>query len=144
MQEHRELPPKPAVLAIIDAFQDMYDFKTHNELGSIDGEGSGSWGWTDGRREFVAIGQTDGAAFAEVTKDGKLSYLGRLPAQASPVIWREMKSNGPYMVIGSEGVGHGIQIFDMRKLLKANPKRPTIYNTLTDISLFTGKLVTAV
>jgi hypothetical protein len=116
----------------------MYDFKTHEELGSVDGEGSGSWGWSYNGRDFIAIGQTDGAAFAEVSSKGKLVYLGRLPAQASPVIWREIKLNGNYMLIGSEGVNHGIQIFDMRKLLKVDPKTPKVFSTTEDISLFTG------
>jgi hypothetical protein len=58
----------------------MYDFKTHAELGDAVGEGSGSWGWTHKGREFVAIGQTYGAAFAEVTKKGQLEYVGRLGA----------------------------------------------------------------
>ncbi|KAF2246784.1 hypothetical protein BU26DRAFT_53386 [Trematosphaeria pertusa] len=117
---------------------DMYDFKTHEELGSNDGEGSGSWGWTYWGREFIAIGQTDGAAFAEVTRQGKLVYLGRLPAQASPVIWREIKTNGNYLIVGSEGVGHNVQIFDMRKLLKVDPRRPKVFSTETDLtSLFT-------
>jgi hypothetical protein len=94
--------------------QDMYDFKTHAELGSNGGEGSGSWGWTSPEgREFIAIGQTDGAAFAEVTKEGELVYLGRLPQQSTPVIWREIKANGPYMIIGSEAANHGIQVFDV-------------------------------
>lgn len=120
----------------------MYDFKTHVELGSADGEGSGSWGWTYRGREFVAIGQTDGAAFAEVTKKGQLVYLGRLPAQASPVIWREIKVLGDQLIVGSEGRGHNIQIFDMKKLLRVDPKEPKVFNTTTDLtSLFTGRSI---
>ncbi|WPB01960.1 uncharacterized protein RHO25_006593 [Cercospora beticola] len=115
---------------------DMYDFKTHAELGSNGGEGSGSWGVTLQGRDFIAIGQTDGAAFAEVTKQGKLVYLGRLPAQSTPIIWREIKANGPYMIIGSEAVAHGVQIFDMRKLLKVDPKKPKTFSTLTDVTVF--------
>ena len=83
---------------------DFYDFKSHSDLGSIKGEGSNTWGWvSDTGREFIAVGQVstsslhlrslcdyicadlnqgDGAAFAEITKDGKLSYLGRLPQQS--------------------------------------------------------------
>ena len=95
----------------------MYNFKSHADLGSNDGEGSSSWGWTsaDGR-EFVAIGQTDGAAFAEITSTGKLLYLGRLPHSSAPSLWRESRGYKNYMIIGSEAVGHGIQIFDMRKV----------------------------
>ncbi|KAM3420199.1 hypothetical protein BST61_g3490 [Cercospora zeina] len=115
---------------------DMYDFKTHAELGSNGGEGSGSWGVTLQGRDFIAIGQTDGAAFAEVTKQGKLVYLGRLPAQSTPIIWREIKANGPYMIIGSEAVAHGVQIFDMRKLLMVDPKNPKVFSIITDVTVF--------
>ncbi|CZT14738.1 uncharacterized protein RCC_00701 [Ramularia collo-cygni] len=117
---------------------DMYDFKSHEELGSPTGEGSGSWGWQYGGREFIALGQSDGTAFAEVTKLGKLVYLGRLPQQSTPVIWREIKVNGNYLVVGSEAVDHGIQIFDMRKLLTVSPLRPKTFSTTTDLTgLFT-------
>lgn len=117
----------------------MYDFKTHAELGSTTGEGSGSWGWTYRGREFIIIGQADGAAFAEVSKKGKLIYLGRLPQQSTPAIWREIKTLGNYVVIGSEAEYHDIQIFDLRKLLKVNPKRPVTFSTQTDLTgLFTG------
>lgn len=112
----------------------MYDFKTHEELGDAVGEGSGSWGWTYKGREFIAIGQTYGAAFAEVTKKGQLEYLGRLPAQNDSVIWREIKKQGDYLIVGSEGIGHGIQIFDMKKLLKLDPKNPKTFDTKTDLT----------
>ncbi|KAF1952703.1 hypothetical protein CC80DRAFT_479075 [Byssothecium circinans] len=116
---------------------DLYDFKTHEELGSNGGEGSGSWGWTHRGREFVAIGQTDGAALAEVTKKGQLVYLGRLPAQANPVIWREIKVYKDYLIVGSEGLGHYVQIFDLKKLLNIDPKNPVVFDTSKDLtSLF--------
>ncbi|KAF2703631.1 hypothetical protein K504DRAFT_463356 [Pleomassaria siparia CBS 279.74] len=117
---------------------DLYDFQTHEELGSNDGEGSGSWGWTYQGREFIAIGQTDGAAFAEVSKKGELVYLGRLPAQATPVIWREIKVLNDLLIVGSEGRGHNIQIFDLKKLLEIDPKTPKVFSTTTDLTgLFT-------
>lgn len=58
---------------LIRAQIDFYDFKSHADLGSSTGEGSSTWGWTspDGR-EFIAIAQADGAAFAEVSPEGKL------------------------------------------------------------------------
>ncbi|KAF2733672.1 hypothetical protein EJ04DRAFT_535338 [Polyplosphaeria fusca] len=117
---------------------DMYDFKTHEELGSVDGEGSGSWGWTHKGREFIAIGQTDGAAFAEVTKKGKLVYLGRLPQTegATAVIWREIKTVGDLLVVGSEAVNHGVQFFDMKKLLDVDPKKPQVFSpTVEDLPI---------
>jgi hypothetical protein len=118
--------------------QDMYDFATHEELGSADGEGSGSWGWSKNGREFYIVGQTDGAAFLEITKSGKIVYLGRLPHNSVPAIWREIKTLGDYVVIGSEAVGHQVQIFDLRKLLKVNPKKPQVFSTSDVTGLFTG------
>ncbi|CRK25822.1 hypothetical protein BN1723_013708 [Verticillium longisporum] len=80
---------------------DLYDFINHSELGSPNSDasfrtGSSAWGWTDPEsgREFVTSGMYDGAAFLE-----------------------EIRSYKNYMLIGSELEGHGIQIFDMRKLL---------------------------
>ncbi|KAI1465250.1 uncharacterized protein F4812DRAFT_137753 [Daldinia caldariorum] len=120
---------------------DLYDFKSHVDLGSNNGEGAGSWGWTspDGR-EFVAIAQSDGAAFAEISPEGKLIYLGRLPQYptAQPSLWREIKGYKSYIVIGSEAVNHGIQVFDMSKLLDVDPAKPVTFNNKNDISHFSG------
>ena len=64
----------------------------------------------------MAIGQGDGTAFAEVSAEGKLIYLGRLPQQSFFSLWREIRSHKNYVVIGSEAVGHGVQIFDWTKV----------------------------
>jgi len=66
----------------------------------------------------VVIAQADGAAFAEITDKGKLVYLGRLPqaSTAEPSIWREIKGYKNFIIIGSEAVNHGVQVFDMSKV----------------------------
>ena len=64
----------------------------------------------------MAIGQKDGTAFAEISKEGKMVYLGRLPHYSVPSEWREIRGYKDLMIIGSEAVGHGIQIFDMKKV----------------------------
>ncbi|KAK5106763.1 hypothetical protein LTS08_000885 [Lithohypha guttulata] len=114
---------------------DLYDFKSHSALGSFGGEGSSSWGVVlEGGREFVAIGQQDGTAFAEISSEGKLVYLGRLPQQSVWSIWREIRSYKNYMIIGSEAVGHGVQIFDMNKLLTIDPANPVNFSTTADLT----------
>lgn len=82
---------------------DFYDFISHEDTMSWAGEGNDVWGWVspDGR-EFAALGQADGTAFMEVTKQGKLVFLGRLPQQSVISIWRDMKMVGDNMVIGTE------------------------------------------
>lgn len=116
---------------------DLYDFKTHAELGSASGMGASIWGWTSPEgREFIAVAQEDGTAFAEVTPNGKLVYLGRLPqyGTAPKSMWREIKGFKNYVLIGSEAVRHGIQIFDMSKLLKVNPEKPVKFTNERDLT----------
>jgi hypothetical protein len=96
---------------------DFYDFRSHADLGSRTGEGSSSWGWTsDDGREFGVIAQADGAAFVEITSDGRLSYLGRLPQYSSTSIWREIRGYKSFIIVGSEASRHGVQIFDLKKV----------------------------
>jgi choice-of-anchor B domain-containing protein len=119
---------------------DLYHFLPHAQLGSV-GQGSSSWGWTseDGR-EFVAIGQFDGTAFAEISSEGKLIYLGRLP-QYDPVgsRWREIRVLRDYVVIGSEAINSGVQIFDLKKLLTLDPENPTNF-TQDDLTGYWNEL----
>jgi choice-of-anchor B domain-containing protein len=137
---------------------DLYSFKSHADLGSPSGEGASSWGWTsEDDREFVAIAQSDGAAFAEITEDGELVYLGRLPHNSVASLWREIRGYKDYMIIGSEASGHGVQIFDMRKvrvflgfrdicswltktqLIDIDPANPVTFSNAKDLTgLFTG------
>ncbi|KAG8622854.1 hypothetical protein KVT40_009365 [Elsinoe batatas] len=115
----------------------LQDFKTHAELDSRSGSGSSSWGWTSPEgREFGAIGQADGTAFIEISKDGRVTYLGRLPQQSVTSQWREIRTVKNYFIIGSEAQNHGIQIFDARKLLTVTS--PRTFSTTSDISLFNG------
>jgi len=120
---------------------DLHYFASHADLGSSTGQGSSSWGWTsDDGREIIIIAQADGASFSEVTKDGKLDYLGRLPntAGSEPKIWREIRVLDHYAVIGSESVNHQVQIFDLRKLLTIKSK-PYKFDSVKDLtSLWKG------
>jgi hypothetical protein len=89
---------------------DMYDFMNHADMGGPEGRGSSSWGWTSRNgREFGIVGQFSGAAFVEVLKNGKLQYMGRLPAQSEGSRWREIRVLNDYVIIGSEAVGHNVQ-----------------------------------
>lgn len=120
--QQRKTTSAPDIFASISLHNnqvDFYDFVSHANLGSKNGEGSSSWGWTSPTgREFVVIAQEDGAAFAEITSAGKLVYLGRLPQArgAATSIWREIRGYKNYMIIGSEASDHGVQIFDMSKV----------------------------
>ncbi|EGY19552.1 hypothetical protein VD0002_g5422 [Verticillium dahliae] len=121
---------------------DLVHFLPHIALGSPGAEGSSSWGWTsDDDREFVAVGQYDGTAFIEIGKDGRMTYLGRLPQVTTPSEWREIRSYKHYMIIGSEAPGHGVQIFDMHKLLTIDPANPVVFHPRNDLAAWTNALM---
>ncbi|CRK29942.1 hypothetical protein BN1708_005081, partial [Verticillium longisporum] len=114
---------------------DFYDFKSHAALGSKTGQGSSSWGWTaPNGREFVVVAQADGASFSEITSAGKLVYLGRLPPYSTNSIWRELRGYKNFIVIGSEASRHGVQIFDLSKLLTVNPASPVTFSNSRDLT----------
>ncbi|KAK0670307.1 hypothetical protein QBC41DRAFT_318240 [Cercophora samala] len=121
-------------------------FLSHEDLGSASKAGNDVWGWTDkkSKREFGIVGQTDGVAFVEITGLGRLEYIGRLDTQTDIVSWRDIKVIGDYAYIGAEANNHGIQIFDLRKLLEVKPWwnpwffKPKTFSKETDITLFDG------
>ncbi|KAL8364938.1 hypothetical protein RB595_003973 [Gaeumannomyces hyphopodioides] len=125
---------------------DLYHFLSHGATGSS-GRGSGAWGWiADNGREFIAIGQEDGAMFAEILPEGKLKVVARLPQVSAVSNWREMKSYKNYMVIGSEAAAHGIQIFDMNRLLTVDVEAnggPVVFHKLDDLAGYTNEMPTA-
>lgn len=87
------------------------------------GRGNDIWGWRDDSsgREFAVVGLDNGTAFVEVSGDEPI-YLGKLPTATSSSTWRDVKVFGDYAYIVSEAPGHGMQVFDLRRLLSvANP-----------------------
>ncbi|RYP69365.1 hypothetical protein DL769_005291 [Monosporascus sp. CRB-8-3] len=118
---------------------DLMGFLRHQDMGSRERRGNDVWGWTsvDGR-EFGAVGQTDGTAFVEVKSDGSLVYLGRLPTQTVASTWRDMKVIKNHLYVGSEAPDHGLQIFDMRKLLSIDPTNPVTFSLSSLTAHFSG------
>lgn len=74
--------------------------------------GSSVWGWVSPRgRQIALIGQHTGTAFVEVSYTGKMTYLGRLPAQDDVgSAWREIRVLKNMAIIGSEAIGHNVQV----------------------------------
>ncbi|TLS24887.1 hypothetical protein PpBr36_09077 [Pyricularia pennisetigena] len=115
---------------------DLVGFLRHQDMGSRTRVGNDVWGWTHSSsgREFALLGQSDGTAFAEVHKDGSLTYVGRLPTQTVASSWRDIKVIKNYAYIGSEAPDHGLQIFDLTKLLTADPDNPPSYSVSRDLA----------
>jgi choice-of-anchor B domain-containing protein len=86
-------------------------------------------------REIALVGQQTGTAFIEITDKGKMTYLGRLKAQ-DPVgsSWREIRILNDYAIIGSEAVGHNVQVFDMNKVAEIDSANPVTFDPQTDLT----------
>lgn len=112
---------------------DLLDHLTYQQQGSKQREGNDIWGWTspDGR-EFAIVGHSDGTGFVEVLAGGELKWIGRLPTQTGSSIWRDMKVIGHHVYIGSEASNHGVQIFDLNKLLTL--KEPKTFDIKKDLT----------
>lgn len=65
--------------------------------------------------------------------NGSLRYMGRLDTQTTNSTWRDAKVIGDHAYIGSEAPGHGVQVFDLNKLLDVNPKKPKVFSTKKDL-----------
>ncbi|KAK4152180.1 hypothetical protein C8A00DRAFT_35149 [Chaetomidium leptoderma] len=125
---------------------DLHGFLSHEDLASTTKAGNDVWGWTSpGGREFGIVGQRDGVGFVEITLNGNLEYIGRLDTQTTATSWRDIKVIGHHAYIGAESDDHGLQIFDLNKLLDVKPWwnpffwKPKHFNKDSDLTaLFTG------
>ncbi|QUC22873.1 uncharacterized protein UV8b_07114 [Ustilaginoidea virens] len=114
---------------------DLRGFLRHQDLGSETRTGNDVWGWTSlSGREFGIVGQTDGVGFVEVLKDGSLRAMGRLPTQTTDSVWRDIKVIGRHAYIGSEAPGHGLQVFDLTKLLTVDARSPPTFDIKSDLT----------
>jgi len=124
---------------------------------NIGGEGQSLndvWGWTHepSGREFAVVGRSGGTSFVEVTEPTNPIYLGDLPTRSltlggpqllAPVTdqpfchddcdapggaWRDAKVYADHAFIVSEESGHGMQIFDLTRLLEVEPGEPETFD----------------
>jgi choice-of-anchor B domain-containing protein len=82
------------------------------------------WGWSynDGGtvREFALIGLTDGVGLVEITDPTNPIVLGRLESKIGTSLWRDIKVYNGYAFVVSESIDHGMQVFNLKRLLTAS------------------------
>lgn len=137
--KYKQQDPTPCFRGLAGEYScnnvDLKGFLRHQDMHSRTRTGNDLWGWTsrDGR-EFGLVGQSDGTAFVEVLKSGELAYLGRLPTQTGTSLWRDIKVIGNHAYIGAEAEGHGMQVFDLTRLLELDPKHPSTFDLSFDLA----------
>ena len=77
------------------------------------------WGWTDPvtDKEIALVGLSNGVGFVDVTTAESPVYLGKLTsATGGNNSWRTFRTDGDFLFVGSEADGHGVQVFDLKRL----------------------------
>ncbi|NBD96196.1 MAG: choice-of-anchor B family protein [Gammaproteobacteria bacterium] len=97
------------------------------------GTGADNWGWThvESGRMFALVGRSNGVAFAEVTDPDNPVYLGNLPRPSgvSPSVWNDLKTYEDHaFIVADSASGHGIQVFDLTRLLEVEPGNPQTFD----------------
>ncbi len=104
-----------------------YDLMSRISLATMNaGAGNDSWGWTDpsNGKEYAIIGLNNGTAFIDISNPTNPVYLGKLPTATTNSSWRDVKVYKDHAFIVSEASGHGMQVFDLRRLRSvSNPPR---------------------
>jgi choice-of-anchor B domain-containing protein len=98
---------------------EMVDQISELPLGLFEAQNANDiWGWTNPEtgREFVAFGLFNKTAFIDITTPEHPLYLGFLPTHTNGSLWRDVKVIDGWAFIVAEASGHGMQVFNMRRL----------------------------
>lgn len=93
---------------------------SHLEVGELGlGHGSDLWAWTDeaSGRVFALVSGNVGVAFVEITHPYCPEVIGFLSSAAGPSGVRDVKVHADHAFVVAEAGGHGMQVFDLRRLL---------------------------
>ncbi len=99
------------------------DLLSHMKLDEFGSEsGNDIWGWTDPEtgKNYALMGLDDGTGFVDVSKPKRPVYLGKLPTQTDPSLWRDIKVHDNHAFVVSEAEDHGMQVFDLTRLRDAD------------------------
>jgi len=97
---------------------DLLGFISLEDLGAGNSaDGNDVWGWTDpvSGREYAIAGTETGSSFVDITDDTPC-VLGFLRTHTRSSLWRDIKVFQGYAFIVSEASGHGMQVFDLKRL----------------------------
>ena len=79
------------------------------------------WGWTDPQTgtEYALVGTENGTAFVDLSDPTRPRLVGKLPTATLASPWRDLKVYADHVFVVSEARGHGMQVFDLRRLRDA-------------------------
>jgi choice-of-anchor B domain-containing protein len=99
---------------------DLMSNLSFTQLGGLTStRGNDCWGWTDPltNKEYAIMGCTSHTAFVDITNPALPIYLGKVVSHNSVnSAWRDIKVYNNFAFIVSEASGHGMQVFDLKRL----------------------------
>jgi choice-of-anchor B domain-containing protein len=131
-------PPKQGYTPCVDGHAGDYrcsriqleSFVPISEMTAGEGRsGNDVWGWTDplSGREYALMGLSDGTAFVDVSDPRHPVVLGHLPTATAVTPWRGIKVYADHAFVGADRApGHGLQVFDLRRLREVGPGEPPV------------------
>ena len=104
-----------------------YDLMGYVSLDEMNADaGNDCWGWTDPStgKEYALMGLDNGTAFVDISEPTQPIYLGKLPTETIPTVWRDIKVYKDHAFIVADfysdtpgnDKNHGIQVFDLNIL----------------------------
>ncbi|MFQ3182171.1 MAG: choice-of-anchor B domain-containing protein [Polaribacter sp.] len=116
-----------------------YDLMSHISnlnLGGSNTSGNDSWGWTDPetQKEYALMGINSGVVFINITNPTLPVILGTLKTNTVNSPWRDIKIYKDHAFIVSEASGHGMQVFDLKRLrsVSSSPEAFTADKNFTE------------
>lgn len=97
--------------------------------GNSNTQGNDSWGWTDpmNGKEYAIMCCNTHTAFVDITNPTSPIYLGKVVSTNNiSSTWRDAKVYNNYVFIVSEASGHGMQVFDLKRL--RNVTSPQVFS----------------
>lgn len=103
---------------------DLLSFLSFADLGCPGAQGNDVWGWSNDGRDFAIFGCTSGTSFVEITHPENPQTIGFLPTTSVSSTWRDIKVFSNHAFIVSEARNHGMQVFDLTRLLNETRSGP--------------------
>ncbi len=123
-EENAEIPESAPIIPCENGIAGTFPCEDYDLLSNISlpefsaSSGNDSWGWTDPEsgKEYAIIGLDNGTAFVDISIPTEPVYLGKLKNQFPGTLHSDIKTYLHYAFIVSEAEGHGMKVFDLRKL----------------------------
>ena len=117
-------PPTESAFNCVDGLADIYPCNNYDLKSRVSLQDLGVtlvndlWGWydQDNQKEYALVGTNSGTAFVDVTDPEKPVLVGTLPTATVNSTWRDIKVYMDHAFIVSEASGHGMQVFDLKRL----------------------------